>query len=125
MHSSLSELSPSLDAFDRFFADAAIQSALVGVMAAGALVVFELEVDGETRAWMVRHDEGRLAVLPPDGSGTDCVLRCTGADFRALLTGALSPRQGFLERRLRVEGDVGIVLELRRALRRATDRESA
>ncbi len=46
----------------------------------------------------------------------DSRLRCTVEDFQALMEGRLAPRRGFIEGRLQVEGDVGLIIRLQRAL---------
>ena len=109
--------SPTLDDFDRFFRDSVVLEHLRPAMHDGSLVTFELEHDGARRAWTVHHDDGRLWVTEPDGRGTDCTLRCAGSDFRDLVVGTLDPRVGFMDGRLVVQGDVAIVLSLRRTLR--------
>lgn len=119
LFSHLAHTSPSLDDFDRFFRDPEVLTRLAGVMPEGCLVTFELEAEGSKRRWTVSCASGALSVVQPDGAGTDCTVRCATADLRGLLLGELDPRQGFLSGRLVVEGDVGIVLDLRRALRSA------
>lgn len=51
----------------------------------------------------------------------DCRLACTDADLLALVEGRMSPRRGFLDGLLSVEGDVGLILRLQRALTRLDD----
>ena len=48
----------------------------------------------------------------------DCHVTCSVDDFRDLVDGSLDARRGFMEGRLRVEGDVGLVLDMLRAIRR-------
>lgn len=115
--------SRTLDDFDRFMRDPRVLERLRPAMHDGSLVTFELEVEGEQRAWTVHHDDGRIWVTEPDGRGTDCTLRCSGEDFRALLVGDLDPRAGFLDGRLDVQGDVAIVLDLRKSVRRRTEED--
>lgn len=54
-------------------------------------------------------------------SPCDCHLACTADDFLRLVDGRLAPRDGFLEGRLMVEGDVGLILRLQRELIRLQD----
>lgn len=99
----------------------------------GVSVTFDLRGEGGG-CWTISRDRGALAIHrtgrpgSPDSGAPDCRLRCSVSDFRALLRGELDARQGFLDGRLEVEGDVGLVLRLARAnkqLREPTPRMMA
>jgi putative sterol carrier protein len=51
----------------------------------------------------------------------DCRVACTVSDFLSLISGNLSPRRGFMDGRIEVEGDVGLILRLQRAIVRLND----
>lgn len=79
----------------------------------GVSVVFLLRDGG---AWRVERDEsGEPRVHPWSGGPPlreDCVVECDGEDFLAILEGRLHPARAFLSGRVRVEGDIGLVLSL-------------
>lgn len=77
-------------------------------------VMFELLGEGGG-SWTVCTQQGRLSAQRNTSAIPDCRLRCSVADFRALLRGEIDARQGFFDGRLEVEGDVGIILRLARA----------
>jgi len=87
----------------------------------GVAVRFDLRGDGGG-IFTIRREGDVLGLVSDDAARPDCRLRCSVDDFLALLEGRLDSRQGFLEGRLDVEGDVGLVLRLERALvRQAQD----
>jgi predicted lipid carrier protein YhbT len=71
--------------------------------------------DGSAEVARRAEQNGKAGPASPEPYA-DCVLRCEVSDFRALISGALDPRRGFLERRLDIEGDVGLVLRLLRSV---------
>lgn len=81
----------------------------------GVSVTFDLRGDGGGM-WTVIRSGDRTEIVRNAVSRPDCRLRCSAADFQALIRGDLDARQGFLERRLEVEGDVGLVLRLQRSV---------
>jgi len=100
---------------ERFFREA--PTGLIDALPAGVCVTFELSDRDWSRRWTLRRDDdgiGRIVAKAP--SPCDCRLACTAQDFMALVTGRLDPRKGFMEGRLEVEGDVGLVLNLHRCL---------
>lgn len=54
------------------------------------------------------------AVQPVDRAPKDCEIYCSAEDFMAILDGSLSPQIAFDDGRLRVNGDIGLLLKLRR-----------
>lgn len=99
-----------------FFA-AVPEAKVVDALPDGVSVTFDLRGDGGG-TWTVSRHGGRTAVSRHEAAAPDCRLACTVADFRALVNGELDPRAGFLEGRLAVEGDVGLVLKLQRTMGR-------
>ncbi|MEQ1569523.1 MAG: SCP2 sterol-binding domain-containing protein [Myxococcota bacterium] len=81
----------------------------------GVSVTFDLRGPGGG-VWTVERDGDETRIRRQDGSSPDCRLSCSVRDFQALLGGSLEPMKGFVERRLVVEGDVGLVLRLHRSV---------
>ena len=89
---------------------------LVDALPDGVSVTFAL-TGPDGGSWTVeRSHDGVGRVVLDEPARPDCRLQCTVPDFQALLNGDLDPRTGFLEGRLDVEGDVGLVLRLHRCL---------
>lgn len=86
-----------------------------GSLPDGVSVLFQILGDGGG-TWIVTHEEGHCEVHsgPRDGVRPDCRLSCSTEDFQAILCGDLDPREGFLDGRLDLEGDVGLILKLHR-----------
>ncbi len=102
---------------EHFFAQVPGGSTLTHALPEGVSVTFVLSgSDGGT--WTVGCDANGATVARTTAVAPDCSLRCSVEDFRALLGGALDPRRGFMEGRLDVVGDVGLVLRLHRLLAR-------
>jgi putative sterol carrier protein len=97
-----------------FFA-AVAQDQGLRVLPDGVSVTFDLRGEGGG-TWTVSNRDGTTEVARRADPYPDCLLRCEVADFQALLSGELDPRRGFLERRLAIEGDVGLVLRLLRSI---------
>jgi putative sterol carrier protein len=105
-----------VDGLDEFFA-AVPEAEVLHALPDGVSVSFDLRGDGGG-TWTVSRDAGRTEIRRKLAPRPDCHVRCTVADFRALVRGELDPRRGFLEGRLAVEGDVGLVLRLQRTVGR-------
>ena len=97
-----------------FFASVAHDQGL-RVLPDGVSVTFELRGEGGG-TWTVSNKDGTAEVARRRDPHPDCLLRCDAADFHALLSGELAPREGFRDRRLDIEGDVGLVLRLLRSI---------
>jgi putative sterol carrier protein len=97
---------------DAFFA-AVPEARVLSALPDGVSVTFHLEGDGGG-TWTVSRNGDQTRIDAHAFDHPDCRLRCTVADFRALIMGELDPKRGFLENRLHVEGDVGLVWRLRR-----------
>jgi putative sterol carrier protein len=78
-------------------------------------VAFDLQGEGGGVWTIIRHGQD-VSVQRSRVDPIDCKVRCTVADFRALLEGHLDGRAGFLDGRLEVEGDVGLVLRMQQKL---------
>ena len=97
-----------------FFAN--VPARVVQALPTGVSVTFLIEGPGGGAWTLERVEGGSSRVTPRDAERPDCRLACNSLDFQALLEGELDPREGFLEGRLEVEGDVGLVLALHRCL---------
>ena len=85
-----------------------------GDVALSGDVVVEFVLEGPGGGvWLVCTDEhGRAVVGSARPGPRDCCVRATMDDFRAILTGRLDPLRAFVEERVRVQGDVGLLLQL-------------
>src|SRR5262245_13446259 len=99
---------------EEFFA-AVPEGRVLHTLPDGVSVTFDLQGD-DGGTWTVTRRDGTLGIERRPDPNADCRLTCTVSDFRALIRGELDPRRGFLERRLAVEGDVGLVLRLQRTV---------
>jgi putative sterol carrier protein len=99
---------------EQFFATASL--AVVRALPDGSAVAFDLSGEGGG-TWTLRrlgdHIEIEREAKPP----IDTRLTCSVEDFNELVGGRLDATRAFLQGRLRVEGDVGLILELHAALR--------
>lgn len=89
---------------------------LQGAIPPGAVITFELSGDGGG-TWTVTRKQGTVEVVRAAVDPVDCKLQCSVADFDRLLHGALDARGAFMDGRLLVEGDVGLVQRLNKAFR--------
>lgn len=101
---------------DQFFRNAAV--GLSGphreLLPDDVAVGFVVEGEGGG-SWVLRRDARAARIIPEPLEGVDARLRCSVADFEALIKGDLDGREGFLNGRLRIEGDVGLILALQGA----------
>ena len=98
-----------------FFDDVIHERALDRILVDGVCITFELSGEGGG-LWTVRRVGDDFEVTRNDAVRPDCRLRCTVSDFCDLVEGKLNPRDGFLEGRLDVQGDVGLVIRLQRLM---------
>ncbi|MEC8424652.1 MAG: SCP2 sterol-binding domain-containing protein [Myxococcota bacterium] len=64
-------------------------------------------------SWLICTDgRGRACVRPTCPGPKDCRVRAGADDFREILLGRLDPLRAFVQERVRVEGDVGLLLQL-------------
>ena len=83
----------------------------------GVRVGFDLGGD-EPGRWTVEKRGGAASVLHGLREPLDCLLRGTSQDFLAVLEGGKAARELFLSGAIQVEGDIGLVLLLQRAVAR-------
>lgn len=106
----LAEMSRTLD---HFFRTAAV--GLSGphreLLPEDVAVAFVVEGEGGG-SWYLRRDARAARIVPEPAEGVDARLRCSVDDFHALIDGSLDGRDGFLNGRLHIEGDVGLILAL-------------
>jgi len=80
----------------------------------GVAITFELEGDGGG-VWTLVRDKGEMQLQYGDLHRADCRFSCSVEDFFAWFSGDLDPIRAHMERRVRIEGDVGLILRIRRA----------
>ena len=108
------------ESLEAFFQQVPHGSRMAAVLPDGVAVGFDLLGVGGG-CWTVTRDGESTRVDRALSGRPDCTLRCTVTDFHALLEGSLDPRRGFLDDRLTVQGDVGLVLRLYRILAREAE----
>ncbi len=108
-------MQPLADFFDS--AEAGLGHVLVEALPEDVVVTFELAGDGGG-TWTVKRFGPAVTVRTGSHATPDCRLSCQASDFQHMLAGHLSSRDGFLQGKLVVEGDVGLVLRLEKAVLR-------
>lgn len=99
---------------EQFFRDASEQ---VGeTLPEDASVAFVLDGAGGGQ-WTLRRDGVAVNLVSRADTDVDCRLVCSLADFRRVIDGELDARDAFLAGRLRLEGDVGLMLNLQEAFK--------
>ncbi len=101
---------------DAFFESANSGVGLYSALPDGVSITFELAGEGGGIWSVVRDDEGSVVVSREAVTRPDCKLACSVDDFIALVNGDMGAREGFMEGRLDVEGDVGLVWRLQKLL---------
>lgn len=81
-------------------------------------VTFDLHGEGGG-VWTLSRQADGTRVRPGRGLWADTVLTCTVQRFVELVTGGVDMRQAFFDGTVRVEGDVGLLVRLHRALPQA------
>ena len=79
----------------------------------GVAITFRLEGDGGG-VWTLVREEGRVELRFGELETADCWFSSTVEDFSAWIRGELDPIRAHLEQRVRLEGDVGLILRIRR-----------
>ena len=105
----------TLPELHEFFARAAAMRGLASAIPSGSVVRFCLQGDGGG-TWTVVGRGDHVEVTPRHVMWVDCELACTVHDFLALVRGQLDGITGYRTGRLRIRGDVGLVLGLERSL---------
>ncbi len=101
---------------EAFFNEVNSGALLYKALPHGVAVTFDLH-GPEGGVWSVdRRGRSFPKVVRRAVARPDCLLSCSVEDFEMLLNGQLTGKQGFLEGRLRVQGDVGLILRLQRLL---------
>ena len=83
----------------------------------GVMVVFHIEGEGGGSWKVFRHSAPNakpvVEAIADDGDRRiDCEMTCQAGDFMELITGKLDPRRAYLSGRIKLKGDIGLVLRL-------------
>ena len=98
-----------------FFTSANQEYGLDTVMPEDVAITFELD-GAEGGVWTLSREGETVRVEPSARSWSDCHLQCSVPDFQALVAGELEGREAFMNGRLRIRGDVGLILRLLEAV---------
>jgi putative sterol carrier protein len=80
----------------------------------GKVVRFDFGADG---ALAVDGTGGANVVAPASGGGAaDCTLVIAASDMERVLDGSLDPTSAFMSGRLKIQGDMGVAMQLAAAL---------
>jgi putative sterol carrier protein len=75
---------------------------------------YRFEIEGEG-AWNVRVHAGRVVVTEgPDDGSADATVRMNADVFERLASGRQNPATAYMTRKIKVDGDLGAVMKLRR-----------
>jgi putative sterol carrier protein len=74
---------------------------------------FDLDEPKRTKPWFVAIDRGKVSVARKDAPA-DCVVRADSAVFEQLVTGEANATAALLRGRVRVEGELELILLLQR-----------
>ena len=77
-------------------------------------VVFAFFLEDE--AWQLNRDGEDVYVGPVTEVPKDCEFHCSKEVFKEIIEGVLNPTRAFLDGRLRLQGDLGLALELQKIL---------
>jgi putative sterol carrier protein len=80
----------------------------------GFRATYRFDVEG-AGSWRVEVDDGTVRIEESDASA-DCVVHASEATFLRIVNREGSPMTAFLTGKVRVEGDMGLLLKLREFL---------
>jgi hypothetical protein len=105
---------------EAFFAEVNEGTDLYDAVPDGVAICFDLRGSGGG-LWTVDRRGGYPRIRRKAVPRPDCRLQCTVDDFHDLLGGRLSTTRAFMEGRLEVQGDVGLILRLHQIFGRGED----
>jgi hypothetical protein len=114
------ESMPSSNRSLRFGAGEFMERVLPAVLGAslGVLpkdVSIGLRVEGEG-AWQIRGTAEGLLIEPHDGNAKDCEVSCNADNFPAVVRGGIGATRAWVDGRVVITGDVGLLLRLQEAI---------
>ena len=77
-------------------------------------VVFAFFVDDQK--WQLERCGAQIHTGPITEVPKDCEFHCSLEVFKEIIAGALNPTRAFLDGRLRLQGDLGLALELQKLI---------
>lgn len=107
---------PQVDELDRFFFATRDGSGVYDALPNGVRITFELSGPGGGTWSVCRDGYGDVEVFRDRVRRPDCCLKCSVDDFIELIRGDLNVRQAFLDDRIAVKGDVGLIWRLQKLL---------
>jgi putative sterol carrier protein len=80
-------------------------------------VTFSFDVLGkEGGGWQITRRGNEIFISNIDNTPKDCILRCQDVILKQILNKKVDPMIAFLEGNLKLEGDVGLALQLHKTL---------
>ena len=80
-------------------------------------VTFSFDVKGDSGGdWQISRRGNEIFISNIDNTPKDCILRCQDVTLRQILNKQIDPMIAFLEGKLKLEGDVGLALQLHKTL---------
>lgn len=79
--------------------------------------VYQFDIAGPSGGqWAVDCTQPGGAVSAGSAANAKCTVRCTDADFLAIINGKLNPQMAFMSGKLKVQGDMALAMKLQQIL---------
>ena len=80
---------------------------------AGMNNTYVFDIDGAGQ-WTVAVDDGKVAVTEGAAGDADCMITSSEEDFERIVAGELNPTSAYMTGKLKVKGDMGAAMKLRK-----------